>query len=325
MRRLLSLRTVHAVSFWDHLGKNADKALSSRREPDQGDIVHWRCLRFRHFVVSVGDALTLLDDWHGSEHTNTQSCECGVCSDARISSCTSPGTCRAVLIGLVDAKLPVKWDSRTFPPMPDDTNAEARSVFGFTLAWSGNTKTVFDMSMRSLFVAHFKRVTPMYATVPDFLIDDMLGTFAGTLHRYWANLHRKEMKSTAVGDGSGDEGEGYRQNESNHNLNQEAGVASPVDFDFDMDDDDDKDEDEEGDQGDQGDQGDEADEADEGDEGDEGDDARDQPSDEDHREDEAVGRGARAGRGSKDRGGGGMASSSASIHWRIRVGEIVYN
>jgi len=295
VRRLLSLRTFHAVTFWEHLGKNPDKALSSRREPDQGDISYWHCLRFQHFVVSVGDALKLLDDWHSSEHLATQPCECGVCSNARLNSCSSPAMCRAVLIGLVDAKSPVEWDKRTFPPMPKDTTAEAQSVFGLTFAWDSSAQTVFEISMRSHFVAHFKRVTPLYAAVPDILVNDMLGTYVGTLRRNWADAQRADDAKSVIGDGSSDEGEGSGTSASDRGRSQELGSVPPADFDMDRDMDDELAENNGSPVS-----------------------RYDSPSD-DQLEGEAAGRRARSSVESEDHSKGYKASSSASTHWRLRV------
>jgi hypothetical protein len=194
VKRLLCLRLSTSESFWTHIGRNHERILSRQSDVTDTAMTINRCLRYKHSITTIAEALITLDSWHDENHRDNGICGCDACSDAQFANCLHPTLCRNQLISTMDLKTPEAWDGQSFPDWPDDTSKTARSVYLFTFAWDGMIKTPFDQSMRALVVAHFKRISSRYKTVPDEVIDTMLLTYAQSLHRQWQTVQRRFLE-----------------------------------------------------------------------------------------------------------------------------------
>lgn len=232
-KRIIGLRFSGNDGFWAHLGRRPDRLLAvASNDNDSEDLKHSRCLWFRHGIKTYDDALKLLDSWHNVLHQDNRNCECDTCSDAYLAACRDPLTCRRILVQLVDTKSPNEWDGQFFPPIPDNLDAPARSIYLFTLGWAGMITTPFDNSMREHFIVYFKRRHPEYSTTPSFIIGRIFRTYAQNLHRIWKVIQRRELERHSLSpapksrgaqeDEEESEGEGEDEDEDEDYMSQDA-------------------------------------------------------------------------------------------------------
>ncbi|KAJ7185336.1 hypothetical protein C8R46DRAFT_827296, partial [Mycena filopes] len=105
------------IPLWHHFGED-------RKKTQHKNAKECVCLRERHNVHLVRDAMAMLRRLQSRTHERVQSCVCEDCSDDRITrGCANPNACIAAIERKLSALLP-KWDPRQSPPGPQTTRGE---------------------------------------------------------------------------------------------------------------------------------------------------------------------------------------------------------